>query len=103
MTLAWINDQIEHIMSGPDRLENVHDLAMLLIVRDHLQAVTNRPTLAQVEHDLAMLVEQNGEDLRRIEDLQTWALLLESPDPRFDPHNAARMGKNEHNLTQFQT
>ena len=76
MTLAWINDQIEHIMCGPDRLENVHDLAMLLIVRDHLQAATNRPTLAQVEHDLTMLVEQNGDDLRRIEDLRTWTQLL---------------------------
>ena len=49
MTLAWIDEQIDSTIRGPKSPESVYYLAALLMVRDHLQAVTPTPSQQDAE------------------------------------------------------
>lgn len=96
MTLEWILSEIKDMESAPNTAKSVYDLAMLLIVRDHLQplpssahdneqaapaapivsATPDALTIDMVDEALSRVHINSPEDKQRAEDLRTWLQIL---------------------------
>lgn len=79
MTLKDIEREMKYLEAEPFSMDAARDFAALCIIHDHMtnqQGLGSTPTLEQVEKALGVVAINSEADMRKAEDMRSWARII---------------------------